>query len=99
MSTGGWQPAELAEPAGRVGTVLTADAVTKQFAKGDEAIVALREFTVTIAEGCQLFRGMCQNVQLWGVLFAVRFCRRRPIRCGVDEHRDPGVSIRARPDP
>ena len=30
--------------------VLTADEVTKQFAKGDEAIVALREFTVDIAE-------------------------------------------------
>jgi NitT/TauT family transport system ATP-binding protein len=31
--------------------VLAADAVTKQFAKGDEAIVALRELSVSIAEG------------------------------------------------
>jgi NitT/TauT family transport system ATP-binding protein len=31
--------------------VLTADAVTKQFAKDDEAIVALRELTVTIEDG------------------------------------------------
>ncbi|GAB2980451.1 ATP-binding cassette domain-containing protein [Amycolatopsis acidiphila] len=31
--------------------VLTADAVTKQFAKGDAAIVALREFSVEISEG------------------------------------------------
>jgi NitT/TauT family transport system ATP-binding protein len=31
--------------------VLAAEAVTKQFAKGNEAIVALRELTVSIAEG------------------------------------------------
>ncbi|WP_236790188.1 ABC transporter ATP-binding protein [Amycolatopsis sp. GM8] len=31
--------------------VLAADAVTKQFAKGDTATVALREFSVTIEEG------------------------------------------------
>jgi NitT/TauT family transport system ATP-binding protein len=34
-----------------VTAVLAADAVTKQFAKGDEAIVALRELSVDIAEG------------------------------------------------
>jgi NitT/TauT family transport system ATP-binding protein len=34
-----------------VTALLTADAVTKQFAKGDEAIVALRELSVDIAEG------------------------------------------------
>jgi NitT/TauT family transport system ATP-binding protein len=34
-----------------VTALLTADAVTKQFAKGDEAIVALRELSVSIAEG------------------------------------------------
>jgi NitT/TauT family transport system ATP-binding protein len=31
--------------------LLAADAVTKQFAKGDEAIVALRELSVDVAEG------------------------------------------------
>jgi NitT/TauT family transport system ATP-binding protein len=34
-----------------VTAVLAADAVTKRFAKGDEAIVALRELSVDIAEG------------------------------------------------
>jgi NitT/TauT family transport system ATP-binding protein len=34
-----------------VTALLTADVVTKQFAKGDEAIVALRELSVSIAEG------------------------------------------------
>jgi NitT/TauT family transport system ATP-binding protein len=34
-----------------VTAVLTADAVTKRFAKGDEAIVALRELSVSVAEG------------------------------------------------
>jgi ABC-type nitrate/sulfonate/bicarbonate transport system ATPase subunit len=38
-------------PAGFHPPVLAADAVTKQFAKGDEAIVALRELSVTVAEG------------------------------------------------
>ena len=38
--------------AGRqVSPVLAAEAVTKQFAKDDAAIVALREFTVSIEEG------------------------------------------------
>jgi NitT/TauT family transport system ATP-binding protein len=32
-------------------TLLAADSVTKQFAKGDEAIVALRELTLSVEEG------------------------------------------------